>query len=1200
MVSFESFRIEQEILGQKLQKIKSYNCEEDIKDLWRYLDPKYVLPLLLSLENEISILHSQQGKPAKKLKKALELGIATLGFNRKKSWKDENSDSLLLVRQCLIEIASITELKELDSFADKRLIAFDKIFYVNLYYGCKGFIHELNNKFNPLLCKKEEEAHVTLEDHRAAYAIVELGNIILRSSCVYPEIKPEMAILAFDIAFEEVYSKLNFNQLTKYEICRVRRYFLSLGRAYCDRIYGERIDNLAAAERCYAKALKLYNQYSREQIQDQIQDIVSTSYKLALGYLEQRMYENVVQVCNTTIDKMTLYSLQDPKILVELYFCLAEAEGLAHPLNGSSIQEAISYLEEAKQRFEGCGEECTEELMQLHNCLSIFYNGGNHDNRFEAVRLAILNAKEACKHYENLPTKIQEWPRPYLWLANALVNLEESDLQENLGRAIDIYEDLLERYSDLIPQVYKIQILNNLAIAYRNDKMGGKLDNLLKADSRMDELFKVTKNHSSTVNLSPENKAAHQNTWGNTSLHLAIEYQKDPENRKIFSRQLTKAIEHFRNGLKILENEGDLYFKLRADICVNLAHVYLQFNEETHFKRSEEYCQKAIDLYHKTQSPRYYLAHAYNNLAISYYGQGNLQNAISSFNQALEVFVPKIFPKDCLRVSYTCATVCESQEDWQSAADAYQKGINSLELLYAWSTTLNSKGVQISSARDIYRRAAYACARTENQKEAILILEQGRARGLSETIGRDRANLNALEGQNKDLCDKYKEIIQKLHNLEAIERDRAVSDNRRRTPEDHRNSAEQLDSDLRETIAQIRQERGYEDFLDIIEWKDIANPDYPLIYLVTTPNGSVTLILTPDNQIKRILSDFTETQLLELILMWFTAYEQREADFDTWLKTMDTITCKLWDSHMGEIIKYLKPLGITRATLIPTGFLSFFPLHVAWTEDSTGKHYALDDINFTYAPNARSLKEAKKIADRVKADAILAIDEPTHRHVMAPNEFRPISSLPHSSEEVTRAIRGFTNPNQKLAHAEATREAVLEVLPNINVLHCSCHGKSNFQEPLKSYLVMAGDGEKALLTLRHFLTLKLTDGTQGGIRLAILSACETGLPGFQNIDEVIGLPIGLLQAGVAGVISSLWSVKDDSTMILLSRFHGFWHDPDGRLLNEPAIAFHKAQQWMCSTTDDVKAEYVDRFLPPMGEMKLSHPYYWAAFTYLGV
>ncbi|MCU0571011.1 MAG: CHAT domain-containing protein [Oculatellaceae cyanobacterium Prado106] len=165
---------------------------------------------------------------------------------------------------------------------------------------------------------------------------------------------------------------------------------------------------------------------------------------------------------------------------------------------------------------------------------------------------------------------------------------------------------------------------------------------------------------------------------------------------------------------------------------------------------------------------------------------------------------------------------------------------------------------------------------------------------------------------------------------------------------------------------------------------------------------------------------------------------------------------------------------------------------------------------------------------------------------------------------------------------------------------------------------MSGEGEAAILTLRDILELRLAESTNGGIRLAILSACETGLPGAKIIDEVISLPTGLLQAGVAGVAASLWSVAELSTMMLLTRFYDYWRNDH----LEPAIALRQAQQWLRDTTNAEKVAYFRDFLPEPSALKMpiatadylykalilensgdrtfAHPFHWAAFSYVGV
>jgi CHAT domain-containing protein len=284
-------------------------------------------------------------------------------------------------------------------------------------------------------------------------------------------------------------------------------------------------------------------------------------------------------------------------------------------------------------------------------------------------------------------------------------------------------------------------------------------------------------------------------------------------------------------------------------------------------------------------------------------------------------------------------------------------------------------------------------------------------------------------------------------------------------------------------------------------------------------------------------------------------------------------------------------MGYDRATLIPTGFLSLLPLHAAWTEDSsrpTGKRYAIDDIHFTYTPNAKSLTEARKIADRIQANSILAIDNPTGD-----------KELKNSKREIDCAIDSFRD-RTVLRHDNATIDAVKSGLAKAAIVHFSCHGTANFTEPLNSGLLMS-DG---LLTLKDLFALNLTD--RGGLRIAILSACETGLPGLDNIDEVVSLPIGLMQAGVAGVISTLWSVSDLSTMIFLTRFYHLWRkeglEPSMISDRSATNALHQAQQWMSRTTDGEKADYCGLTILKSQRDKYTyaHPFHWAAFNYLGV
>jgi CHAT domain-containing protein len=587
------------------------------------------------------------------------------------------------------------------------------------------------------------------------------------------------------------------------------------------------------------------------------------------------------------------------------------------------------------------------------------------------------------------------------------------------------------------------------------------------------------------------------------------------------------------------------------------------------------------------------------NLATAYYSRikgdraDNIEQAIAAYKFSLEIFTPTALPDDCRRASRLLANLYSDQTHWAEAATTYQIALQSAEICYQRSDFLDSKSSELSTTADLPRRAAYAYAKTGNLPKAIEILEQGRARGLSESLNRDRSDLKILLQQNPTLHNQYQTITQQLRDLETQQRNPDSS----LTRAEIQTKSQSLAQQLQHTIAQIRQVPGYEDFLQaptFAEIKKAVTIDRPLTYLVTTPNGSMALTVTVDAVEVLWLNDLTEKTLREILYgpaeekelsRYLGAYQafrnDSKANYPAWCKEIDATTNQLWDLLMGPIVQHLTNLKIDRAILIPTGLLSLLPLHAAWTPDETkptGRRYALDNIHFTYAPNAKSLTAAQAIADRIKADSILAIDNPTQ-------------DLPNSKREIDCAIDTFPQ-HTVLRQTQATVQSVRSQLSEAAIVHFSCHGTADLTNPLNSGLAMS-DGR---LTLRDLFDLKLADNK--GIRLAILSACETGLPGLENIDEVVSLPIGLMQAGVAGVVSSLWSVSDLSTMMLLTRFYHLWRK-DGL---EPAIALHQAQQWMIQTTDGEKADYCGFVLGTANRDKrnYAHPYHWAAFSYLGV
>jgi len=93
----------------------------------------------------------------------------------------------------------------------------------------------------------------------------------------------------------------------------------------------------------------------------------------------------------------------------------------------------------------------------------------------------------------------------------------------------------------------------------------------------------------------------------------------------------------------------------------------------------------------------------------------------------------------------------------------------------------------------------------------------------------------------------------------------------------------------------------------------------------------------------------------------------------------------------------------------------------------------------------------------------------------------------------------------------------------------------------------------------------------------VLSACQSGLGKEIKGEGLVGLTRGFMYAGAARVVVSLWSVSDEGTSELMSKFYKKMLEEQQR----PAAALRAAQIEMSR------------------DVRWRSPYYWAAFTLQG-
>jgi tetratricopeptide (TPR) repeat protein len=235
-------------------------------------------------------------------------------------------------------------------------------------------------------------------------------------------------------------------------------------------------------------------------------------------------------------------------------------------------------------------------------------------------------------------------------------------------------------------------------------------------------------------------------------------------------------------------------------------------------------------------------------------------------------------------------------------------------------------------------------------------------------------------------------------------------------------------------------------------------------------------------------------------------------------------------------------------------------------------------------------------------------------------------SLPGTRREAEAIAKLFPAADTLLgpdaSEARLDRLAAEGKLKDYRYFHLATHGVANTQQPLLSYVALSQDhlpdplqqvlaGKPAYtgrLTAEHILRDWKLDA-----ELVTLSACQTGLGKYERGEGYLGFAQGLLLAGARSLVLSEWSVDDDATALLMTRFY---QNLLGKRagLEKPmakADALREAKDWLRNLSADgvkdglaalppkVRGQPVTKTAPPVAPKPYAHPYYWAGFILIG-
>ena len=124
--------------------------------------------------------------------------------------------------------------------------------------------------------------------------------------------------------------------------------------------------------------------------------------------------------------------------------------------------------------------------------------------------------------------------------------------------------------------------------------------------------------------------------------------------------------------------------------------------------------------------------------------------------------------------------------------------------------------------------------------------------------------------------------------------------------------------------------------------------------------------------------------------------------------------------------------------------------------------------------------------------------------------------------------------SQPLTGEDATKEAVLQRIKSVSLVHIAAHGKPGtgeiFLAPDPQWESDKPKEEDCIMKMSDIQTVKLK------ARLVVLSCCYSG-QGEVSSEGVVGMARAFLFAGARSVLATLWAIDDEATMMFMKSFY---------------------------------------------------------------
>jgi CHAT domain-containing protein len=806
-------------------------------------------------------------------------------------------------------------------------------------------------------------------------------------------------------------------------------------------------------------------------------------------------------------------------------------------------------------------ETSPEQWGNLQNNLGNAYSDRIRGDKADNLENAIAAYEQALEVRTRTDFPVQ-WAMTQNNLGNAYRDRIRGDKADNLENAIAAYQQALEVRTRTDFPVQWAGTQNNLGNAYRDRIRGDKADNLENAIAAYEQALEV-----STRTDFPVDWAMTQNNLGNAYSDRIRGDKAD---------NLENAIAAYEQALEVRtrtdfpvdwamtqNNLGNAYSdRIRGDKADNLENAIAAY-------------EQALEVRTRTDFPVQW-AGTQNNLGTAYRDRirgdkaDNLENAIAAYEQALEVSTRTDFPVENAQTLFNLGILYQESQQFDLAYDTFKSALVTVEDIRGEIISgEESKRKQAEEWNQLFVSMVEVCLVLGKEREAISYIERSKTRNLVELIA-EKVDFTPIEySEIQNLLDEKTAIIQ-FYIFNACFRAFIIT----------------------------------------------KNNDKPIIWKSTEEDLD---------------------QFRDWIKKYLTLYY---SDRNKWRNNLNDQLTKLAEIfHINEIIAQV-PKDIQKIIIIPHRYLHLLPFHAIPL--STNSEYLFDKYpgGVSYAPSCQLLNIAKERLSNPILQRERTRLEPLSNSLLEGERTRlsnlfaiqdPNNNLPFTNTEVETIAANF-HPQQILKNNEASKANLQETttfnnFTNSQWLHFSCHGSFDLESPLKSALQLAeSEVNASLLTTYSSRYVRINEETAIDLSkcltladilelnlpqcyLVCLSACETGVIDVRNnSDEFIGLSSGFMKAGAVNIVSSLWTVSDVHTAILMIKLYE-------NIANKPqdiTLALNTVQEWLRKATQveiidwlkqkpEIKEKQKENIINSLSKQcrpehqPFNQPYFWAAF-----